>query len=379
MPVKFEDELRQRAAALVDALLKCGIDAAIILDSFRDYQVKVAVGQMGKLVIYFSPKKQAHTLRTHELRQVTPEVRDQIQRCWVTMDAPQPDRAQPAGTIAYVDGSYIDGGIGWGWAVIDNGAVIAEAWGEVTDPNLQGMRQVSGEMQAVLELMAWCEVHEVHQITIVYDYKGLEAWATGAWKAGKPATKAYAEAARSWPVTVHWEKVKSHSNDRWNDYVDGQAKQGARGTQPVDESACSLTDVAVETAMGFVSFAKDHSVDIDVYNTKKRPPDRPYVHGFRDSTLQAQITALWRAYLAGEAPDHDPARDWEPPGPLQEASHYYQILQPFGDCDFDFTVLAQALASACQRLGYACPGEEELRFDFEALETLYQTLQRRTR
>jgi ribonuclease H-related protein len=399
MPVKCEQELRERAEALVSVLLEQNIDAALDAGSFRDYQVKVALGSLGKLVLYYSPKKQAHSYKTHELKRAPEATLAAIQRCWQRIEAPLEDGNQPEGYRAYVDGSYMDDAIGYGWVLIADGKIVAEESGPVTDGKLQGMRQIGGELKGVLSVIDWCEAHNIDEVTIYYDYEGLEAWATGRYKGGNPATAAYAQAAQHWPVAVNWEKVKSHSGDHWNDYVDRLAKQGTANTESAEESELSPIELVSQKAMAFVSFAADaglrlnfdgikneqygrvvivgHPGYVDIYNTRKRSLDRPYAHGFRDPELQEQVLASWRSFLGDTEPDEDNTADLQIPGPLNEVTHYYRILQPYRDCAFDFVALARAIEDACEQHSIPCPEADGLRYDFAALEGLYHKLQRR--
>jgi ribonuclease HI len=127
----------------------------------------------------------------------------------------------------YVDGSFLDGCIGYGAAVIINGTPAHEISGAITDPALLEHRQVGGELYAVLASLSWLKTQNIFSCEIYYDYAGVEMWPTGAWKANKELTKRYAREVRESGVSVLWRKVKAHSGDKWNDRADVLAKQGA--------------------------------------------------------------------------------------------------------------------------------------------------------
>src|SRR5689334_14455185 len=80
----FEDKLRARAKTFVAALDRCGISGAIITDSFRDYTVKIAISLSGRdhgnVNLYFSPKTNAFSLKTHELKNQS--LVTQLEACW---------------------------------------------------------------------------------------------------------------------------------------------------------------------------------------------------------------------------------------------------------------------------------------------------------
>ena len=43
-------------------------------------------------------------------------------------------------------------------------------------------RNVAGEIMAIRKAVAWCQRKDIKEISIHYDYQGLESWVTGDWK-----------------------------------------------------------------------------------------------------------------------------------------------------------------------------------------------------
>ena len=347
----------------------------------------------GHVNLYYSPKKDQFSLRTHELEDqvVIPD----LEACWDRLSSPDADCAAranaAAGYQAYTDGSYMDEAIGYGVVVLKDGNPVAELSGPVEEEALQGMRQVGGELQAVYRTIEWCQAHDVQDTAIFYDYAGIEKWATGEWKANNPATRAYAAFIRDCPVAVRWHKVESHSGNRWNDRADQLAKLGAQpvSTQ-VEPGKDPLADVE-DKAKAFVKLLQERGIAaqfqgilngqfarvvvspqrgcVDLYNTRKRPLSRPYLHGFSDRTLQESIENLWRRFLAGDTQDQDLAPEF-----LTEVTHYYRILKPFHDCAFDFVDLATALNRAWRQVNGTGLDVESTRYDFQGLEASYFNL-----
>lgn len=126
---------------------------------------------------------------------------------------------------AYIDGSFVNGRVGYGAVILRGGEIVTELSGEVT--SYQESRQVAGELSAAMRVVAYCKAHGIPQIDIFYDYAGVEMWATGRWKAKLPMTQAYQQYMTSSPVKVRFCKIKSHSGNQWNDHADALARKGA--------------------------------------------------------------------------------------------------------------------------------------------------------
>lgn len=219
---------------------------------------------------------------------------------------------------AYVDGSFIDGMVGYGAVVLRDGESVAEFSGPVTEDT--SARQVAGELVATLTVLEWCQQQGIHSIEIFYDYEGIARWALGQWKTNQPLTRRYAETVRATPVQIRWQKVRSHSGDTWNDRADELAKQGAL-SQVRPAKADSDPLVAVEAvAHRFVDALAVAGIEarydkiynqmyarliieekgkragfFDLYNTTRRPMS-PYLHGFKASALQERIERLWSEF-----------------------------------------------------------------------------------
>jgi len=222
----FELLLRQKASSFVEHLRSNQVEAAIVDESIRDYSIKVLISEEGQAkgsaIIYYSPKRDSFTCRTHELKQET--IANKVLLLWHSLHGVSMS-PQQSGWQAYVDGAFMNGNVGYGAVVTYAGQEKARFSGRVFDDTRS--RQVAGELHAVLRILKWCEDNEINEIEIVYDYEGIEKWAKGRWKATLPLTQNYVRAVTASPVTVHWRKVKSHSGDHWNDVADKLAKNGA--------------------------------------------------------------------------------------------------------------------------------------------------------
>lgn len=129
--------------------------------------------------------------------------------------------------IAYVDGSYLhsDKRFSFGAVIFENGEE-KHFKAAFSDFDLATMRNVAGEIKGAEFVMRYCVEHNIPEITIYYDYEGIEKWCTGAWKTNKDGTKAYRETYLecSKYVKISFCKVKGHSGNKYNDLVDSLAK-----------------------------------------------------------------------------------------------------------------------------------------------------------
>lgn len=132
----------------------------------------------------------------------------------------------------WVDGSCFpqaDGSLrlGWGFLVKKNGIEIYRDKGNDIPQVAVEHRNVAGEIVAILKALQWCQAQGIAEVTIYYDYQGLQSWAIGVWRTNLAFTQAYAQAVKESGITIHWVKVKAHSGNVENEIVDKLAKEAA--------------------------------------------------------------------------------------------------------------------------------------------------------
>lgn len=124
---------------------------------------------------------------------------------------------------AYTDGSYnVKTGIAGYAAVIGDKEEILS--GSITDPELTSMRNVAGELQAVISVIEFAQKNGAKKAIIYYDYEGIEKWYTGEWKAKKAFTQQYRDYLRNAGIEIEFHKVKAHSGIAANELADRYAK-----------------------------------------------------------------------------------------------------------------------------------------------------------
>lgn len=150
------------------------------------------------------------------------------------------DVSSDSPTSIWVDGSCFpqsDGSlrIGWGLLVKQDSEEVYRAKGNDVPLEAVAHRNVAGEILGILKALEWCQKQGITEVTIFFDYQGLESWATGAWRAKLPFTQLYAQAVNTSGITVYWKKVKAHSGIHENDIVDQLAKEGAMSQEGKNE------------------------------------------------------------------------------------------------------------------------------------------------
>ena len=132
--------------------------------------------------------------------------------------------------IAYVDGSFNveNNRAGYGAIVITtNGETVLSGIANVNNRLHTTLRQVTGEVAAVLNVVDFCRKNGICNVTIYYDYAGLEYWANGTWKANNDLSKEYQQTMQALTdIKVTFVKVPAHTNNRYNERADKAAKIG---------------------------------------------------------------------------------------------------------------------------------------------------------
>lgn len=128
------------------------------------------------------------------------------------------------GIRVFVDGSYSPDFpyAGWGFVVTDGDEILAKACGVTSFP--AESRNIDGEVMASYQAMRWLAANNKTGI-ICHDYEGIARWAKGEWQAKSNIAKQYVSAIQPYLKNVQFEKVEAHSGVKFNEMVDGLAKE----------------------------------------------------------------------------------------------------------------------------------------------------------
>ena len=129
--------------------------------------------------------------------------------------------------IYYVDGSYMNNTIGWSYVHVLHNKEQDKAYGNIKESETTS-RNITGELTATLMAVNHALINGFKKIYIVNDYAGISCYPTGAWKPKTEESKRYKSLMDNYMklIDINFIKVKGHSNNKFNDIVDGLAKKG---------------------------------------------------------------------------------------------------------------------------------------------------------
>lgn len=120
----------------------------------------------------------------------------------------------------YTDGSYkhhISRFGSWAFVVIFDDEIFYQNSGITPFPAKSW--NIDGEVYAVINAVNWLRENDYNGI-IHHDYIELGNWARGSSKTKKEISKLYVKSIKDMLDNISFVHVKSHSGNKWNEYVD---------------------------------------------------------------------------------------------------------------------------------------------------------------
>lgn len=132
------------------------------------------------------------------------------------------------GDKAYIDGSYNDKTkeYSFGGVLVVNG-VEHHFKKKFAPDEYSELRNVAGEIRGAGFIINYAINLGLKHLHIFYDYLGIEKWYDQSWKANSIVAVRYQEfaAEAKKKIQIEFHKVKSHTNDYYNDLADRLAKE----------------------------------------------------------------------------------------------------------------------------------------------------------
>lgn len=132
-----------------------------------------------------------------------------------------------SGLVVFTDGSNMADAskYSFGMVALLDGVIVhtdARAYADEFCPQ----RNVAGELKGAIAAMTYAKEKGHKKVKICYDYRGIEDWATGVWRAKKDLSIKYVRTVNHFRkfMEIEFVKVPAHSNVKYNDMADELAK-----------------------------------------------------------------------------------------------------------------------------------------------------------
>ena len=131
----------------------------------------------------------------------------------------------------YTDGSNTkDVKCGYGAVILNHKEEkSATFYGRETNPAYTALWNVGVEIRAVEKAIEYCAEHNLNDICVYHDYRGIGEWADKRWKTNNDVTKkyqTYVNTYRAMGMHIDFQWIKGHTGHKYNEMADDLAKKG---------------------------------------------------------------------------------------------------------------------------------------------------------
>lgn len=131
--------------------------------------------------------------------------------------------------VAFCDGSYENklNRYSYGVVLIDSEKKETSLCGFGSNQKYISSNNIIGEIFGVINALDWAVSNGYEKIKIYHDYEGLSKWVSGEWTAKSDVAQMFLSIYHTkfdGVLEIQFEKVKGHSNNKYNDKADTLAK-----------------------------------------------------------------------------------------------------------------------------------------------------------
>ena len=125
--------------------------------------------------------------------------------------------------VVYTDGSFKNGQYAWAYEILLGEKILAAKAGLGSNQEAAGMRNIAGELSAVMRALKEVRSLGYTKVKLCYDYEGIGRWINSEWKIKSPFVQKFKDYVESLALEIECEQVKGHSGHAGNERVDKAA------------------------------------------------------------------------------------------------------------------------------------------------------------
>lgn len=365
---QFSSVIIEKAKDFIEFCLKNELKISLIDHSIRTYSIKLKCEGIngGKLILDYSTKRHSFNLRTENITDNA--LSNKYLSLWqefILGNSPPPkyNSATSNLPVLYTTGSISKSSLLYAYIVVGDGKEICSGSGCITSPEIEPteMNSTATKTRPIIKGIEQCRIHQMPELLVLYDYDNLPQWYSSDYNANTNESRFFVSSLKQSGIKVRWvKKIES----QYDPYIDKVSKV-VKNLVEKDTESSVVTENFVRICNNFLSELKENNyahtevkmlpqhtpacnisfcdsqsrINILSIYLKKNGNLSVSFNGILDSELR-NIKQLWNSYeltfkLAFEKHDNNK---------FKLLDYYYNILHPFAEYRFDFSLLAVELA-----------------------------------